>query len=96
MTVTLFGERWASYGLKYNHPQAISEGVANAVGWNTNYVAPYLDDRDRYLNVYVVSAIDGNTGGGVRLSYFPTTARIWNYVLFNAFGASSLTRLQVA
>lgn len=83
----LWGEAWNSYGLKYNNPNAIPEGtVANALAWGAD------SNGKKYLNTYVVSSIDGNTGGGVQAyAYFPTLSVVYgNYIIFNAFGARDL------
>ena len=83
----LWGEAWNSYGLKYTNPNAISEGVvANALAWGADAAG------NKYLNTYVVSSIDGSSGGGVQAyAYFPTLSVVYgNYVLFNAFGSRDL------
>lgn len=83
----LWGEAWDSHGLKYNSPNAISEVVvANTLAWGAD------SDGNKYLNTYVVSSIDGNTGSGVQAyAYFPTLSVVYgNYVIFNAFGARDL------
>lgn len=80
----LWGEAWNSYGLKYNNPNAVSEGtVANELAWGADA------DGNKYLNTYVVSSIDGNSGGGIQAyAYFPTLSVVYgNYIIFNAFGA---------
>lgn len=83
----LFGEAWSTYGLKNNNPNAISAStLASALSWGTDA------NGKKYLNSYVVSSIDGNTGGGVQaFAYFPTTSIVFaNYNLYNAFGAEQL------
>lgn len=83
----LWGEAWNTYGLKYTNPNAVSEGtVASALAWGADA------DGNKYLNTYVVSSIDGNSGSGVQAyAYFPSLGVIYgNYILFNAFGTRDL------
>lgn len=83
----LWGNRWSQWGLKYANANAISEGVvSNALAWGMDA------SWKKYLNVYVVHKIDGNSGGGVQAyAYFPTAAPVFGtYQLYNTFGASQL------
>lgn len=85
--VSLFGSDWHNYGLQNSNSSAITANtLANAISWGTD------NEGKKYLNTYVVSSIDGNTGGGVQaFAYFPTVNTVFgNYVLFNAFGAQQL------
>lgn len=83
----LWGNAWSQYGLKYTNPNAISEGVLAAqLAWGAD------QNGVKYLNTYVVSKIDGASGGGVQAyAYFPTLSVVFgNYIIFNAFGAEQL------
>lgn len=83
----LFGSDWSTYGLQNNNPNAISASMlSDAIAWGTDL------NGKKYLNTYVVSSIDGNTGGGVQaFAYFPTSNTVFgNYNLFNTFGAEQL------
>ncbi len=85
--VSLFGSDWHNYGLKNDNVDAITANeLADAIGWGAD------SDGKKYINTYVVSSIDGNTGGGVQaFAYFPTSNSVFgNYNLFNAFGAQQL------
>lgn len=85
--VSLFGSDWHNYGLKNTNADAISANeLSGTIGWGADA------DGKKYLNTYVVSSIDGNTGGGVQaFAYFPTANSVFgNYNLFNAFGAQQL------
>ena len=91
----IWGNRWSTYGLKHNDSRAVTATeVATQVGWNTTYVVPWLDDRERYLNIYVVQAIDKAIGTSVQAyAYSPsqTPSLVFgSYVVFNAFGAKQL------
>lgn len=83
----LFGDAWSQYGLRNDNVNAISAGtLSEALSWGEDA------NGKKYLNSYVVSRIDGNTGGGVQAyAYFPTSSIVYaNYNLFNAFGAEQL------
>lgn len=83
----IFGQNWNLYGLKNNNSQAISASeLAETLGWGED-----LNGKE-YINTYVVSSLDGNTGGGVQAyAYFPTPNPVYgNYNLFNTFGAEQL------
>lgn len=83
----LFGTAWSTYGLKNNNSSAVSEStVASALAWGEDI------NGVKYLNSYVVSKIDGSSGGGVQAyAYFPTANIIYgNYNLYNTFGAEQL------
>lgn len=83
----LFGSAWSEYGLRNSNVNAISAGtLSETLSWGAD------ENGKKYLNSYVVSRIDGNTGGGVQaFAYFPTTSIVFaNYNLFNAFGAEQL------
>lgn len=85
--VSLFGANWHNYGLQNSNQDAITANVlAATVAWGADA------DGKKYINTYVVSSIDGNTGGGVQaFAYFPTSNTVFgNYSLFNAFGAEQL------
>lgn len=83
----LWGNAWSQYGLKYAHPNAIPEGIVAAeLAWEADI------NGVKYLNTYVVSKIDGSSGGGVQAyAYFPTLSVVFgNYIIYNAFGAHQL------
>ncbi len=83
----IFGSAWSQHGLKNNNVNAISAGtLSEELSWGADA------DGKKYLNSYVVSSIDGNSGGGVQaFAYFPTSSVVFaNYNLYNAFGAEQL------
>lgn len=85
--VSLFGSNWHNYGLQNSNPDGITANdLASEISWHADA------DGKKYINTYVVSSIDGNTGGGVQaFAYFPTSNTVFgNYSLFNAFGAQQL------
>lgn len=83
----LFGPSWSMYGLQNENPAAISATtLSETVGWDADL------NGKKYINTYIVSSMDGNTGGGVQAyAFMPTPNFVYgSYNLFNTFGASQL------
>ncbi len=84
----LWGDNWSQYGLKNTNSNAyVSAGImATALGWGADL------QGKKYINCYVVSKIDGHTGGGVQAyAWLPTSSVVYgNYNLYNTFGCIDL------